>query len=207
MTVDELVDKILALVGQNTNEELKNVFKLSVLGKRNYLLKQQLQRYSNRTQFEVSITFNLEESDLSDLCSLDICKVLKATIKIPNSLEFVGVQPYKVSLIDRSEYFDYVKPEQFKYSLYSKYTAKERKYTIINGYLYILNERMIDRISVTLIPDEFDLDDFECLNCKTADLYIPGDMEDAITKMTLNEYKMLSTNDGQIDEDKKTQNI
>lgn len=205
-TAEEIVYSLVGLVGENTNEELINLLYTSVYNWRAKLIRQNLQKYGNRTLFEDTIVVPLELASLSADCSIELCNYMRTTVKIPQPVLMEGVQPYKVATTNLGTYMDYIKPEHLLWKKYSKWTSKDLVYTYINGYIYEIGNNFLEKLSITAIWDRPDLlEDYECESCNPTNKVIPANMAaDIITAISQNEIRLyLNKYNGEIDETNK----
>jgi len=197
MTVDELSYAIITKLDRSTDEGLLNAIKLSVQGKWAYLVRQKIKEEGDNPIYEQTIRIPLGFGQIDVQCGLPIlddCPILKSTSALPAYLPLRGRQPYKISTLDRLTTIDYLQPEQIKYNVHNKYTGNDFWYTLANQYLYIYNNNLLENVLVTFIPDTPDsLDDFDCLTCGVKPV-IPSWMEDAITKMVIQNLRIVQPN-------------
>ncbi len=203
--IEQISYSLVELLGKNTDEGFINVVTEMVYTWRSKLIRQHIQRNNNRALFESSITLPLTSSTLADVCNLDICAALRTTTVIPDLVLLETNRPFKVSTVDRKYWLDYVAPDSVENALYSKWTGKKVKYTYINGYLYILNNLLLEQISVVGIWDRPDkLEDYECSNCKPSNHYLPASMAADIRRAVLDELRLkVEGINGEIDEIKQ----
>jgi hypothetical protein len=206
--IELIVFSIVGLLGRNTDEEFINTVRELVYTWRSKIIRQHLQRGHSKTLLENSITMNLEVSTLADICTDDLCTYLKTTMTLPEMV--LSDVPFKVSYINNKGlrvFIDYVSPNMLDNIAYSKWTGKSLRFTFINGYIYLINNRLLEKINVTAIWDRPDkLEDYECTACKDSTHYLPGNIAADIRAAVLNELRVrVEGINGEIDEIKQGQ--
>ncbi len=199
--IEQIVYSIAELHGKNTDEGFINVITEMVYTWASKLKRQHLQKNGNKSIFESSITLPLETSTLADVCNLPLCSVLKTTTIVPDTI-LLDDTPLRVSTPDKKTWITFVTPDSIENSKYRKWTSKTIKYTMINGYIYIINNLLLENISIVGIWDRPDkLEDYECSNCKASNHYLPGSMAADIRRAILDELRLkVQGINGEIDE-------
>lgn len=209
-SIEEVVYSLAQIEDRNTDEEFINMLYVFVYACRSKLIRQHIQKYGNRSLFENTLIFNLELASLSENCNLDLCDYLKTTLQVPSPLLMEYTQPYKVATPDKKKYLDYLKPEHLEFRKHNKWVSKDLVYTMSNGYIYIVGNKLLETISVTAIWDRPDLlEDYECTTCKPSVNRLPANMVEDIIKMYRADVKGIleaNKNNGEIDENKTISN-
>lgn len=194
MTVDEISSAIIEKLDRTTDEGLYNAIKLSVQGKWALLVRREIRQYGDSIKYEQTVRIPLTFGQIDVQCGLPIiddCPILKSTEPLPPFLDLKGRQPYKVSTLDRQTTIDYIQPEQIKYAVHNKYTGNDFWYAISNQYLYIYNTSLLENVLLTFVPDTPDAtEEYDCITCGVKP-QIPAWMEDPITKMVIEDLRIL----------------
>lgn len=135
----------------------------------------------------------LEEADESECCLAPSgCYVLKTVEKVPNTIDtwksnwIVNVTTPGGEEISKSNQFSN------KYQKYNKYTGKTKYFYLKNGYIYIVNDTMLEYINVQgLFEDPSELQNFsscesdQCFYPETSPYPISSNMSSQITDIVI----------------------
>ena len=195
MTVDEITYQIATFADRSEDEGFRNSVKLAVQGKWALLVRREIQTNGNRSAlYSQTISVPLTRGAVETQCGTlpaDYCVVLKSTTAIPAYLDIKGEIPYKVSSPDRKVHLEYIQPENYQYTVHSKYSKNDFYYSLINQYLYVYGTKFLKEVHLTFIPDVPDaIDEFNCLTCESQPV-IPSWMHDAIIGMILDDLSIV----------------
>lgn len=177
------------------------------------LISQALQRKENLSDVWVqSIScVNMIQVDESECCLVDTgCFVLRSENKLPITIEtfndnsIVRVVSASGDIISKSNSFE------TSYSSFNKYTSKKARWFLKNGYLYILNNQMIEKVTVyglfedpTELSNWVDCSNSSCYNIDTSPYPVGAKMANEITNYIIKvkviqflKFKQDNTNDG-----------
>jgi len=204
MTIKEIEYEIINILGRDTDESIINTIGKLVVQERARMLKQRIKKGDDPSKYESSITFELESSTLANECNLPICAALKTKLQIPTAINIEGMPQYKVSTVDLLNWIGYINPQEIPFFKHSKWTSKDLRWTLINDYVYILNNQLLTKINIVAVYDDpLSLEEYDCSDCKPDKLHVSDDMASQIIS---NIYRLLTplqpqTQHAEIDED------
>ena len=168
-TLNQIAENIAYKLGDQYNTILKNSIKDTILDYRAKFIREDLDRnflsdvhftQVGTLQFKVvnllkefGADFSMISAICPDVINQDKYNILKSTkpIPLPIRRKNAGKNPYSyIGKVDGSKKFTYVALDTFVYVYNLPYTSRTIYYTIINNYLYILNNLQECDINSTL---------------------------------------------------------
>lgn len=151
----------------------------------------------------------LEQVDKSECCEVTTnCFILKTKKQLPSALESKGEDMINRVETPNGKLISKTNPLEEKYIKYNKYVKEKARWFLKNGYIYIVNEDLIDYINVWGIwEDPLELKNFvacdgnECFNWNDSypvTMKMATDITDIVLKTKVFPYLQLpadNTND------------
>ena len=119
---------------------------------RSLLLKQGLEK-GKKPPFTAKQTLSvveMEQVDKSDDCDTPVgCYTVRSTEKLPQPIDYnKGAMITYIGTIDGEESFQFQSQARSRWSRYDRWTSKLRKAYIRDGYLYVVNDLIIEAVQV-----------------------------------------------------------
>jgi len=113
----------------------------------------------------------MEQVDKSDDCDTPVeCYTVRSVKRLPQPIDYAkGVMISYIGTIDGEESFQFQSQARTRWSRYDKYTSSLRKAYIRDGYLYIVNDLIIELVQVQGIFERPELAAEYKLNCGSDD--------------------------------------
>lgn len=198
-TLKKFADRLAQKFDRPLDLDFKRVLEDDIISKRALLARREAQAkggYLMSMQVRISCE-ELELVDISECCDKPLgCKVNRTVLQLPELLYATGLFPIsKVSSLDMKDSYTYISPQRVGNTGGTLGTLGTM-YTIKNRRLYVLNNREISRLSLTITPyDPRDLiGRSDCVvvsaDCITpeSDIIIEGHYEDTIEQMIRQSY-------------------
>ena len=196
-TLNGIAENIAYALGQQFNDTLKESIKDSIIDYRAMLIRQDLDNNTlSYTDYLQSFCIDLEIVSKSE-CPIDTCtkeQLLRSVQKIPKPLriKYNGRVNFKfVGSITRSISLTFATAYEMQYIEYLPFQDNVIYYTIINGYLYVLNNLKLCKLLIEeIIADPREIDDceFPLVFPDDVDFPIPEDMLVKIKQLIKKEY-------------------
>lgn len=196
-TLNSISENIAYALGEQFNDTFKQSIKDSIIDYRAMLIRQDLDNNPlSYTDYLQSFCVDLKLVNRSECPTLSMCsdKVLKSVQKIPKPLRIKnnGRINFKfVGSVDRSTSLTFATGHEMQYMEYLPLQDEVIYYTVINGYLYILNNIKLCTILIEeIIADPRTIDDceFPTVFPDDIDFPIPEDMLVKIKQLIKKEY-------------------
>jgi len=190
-TLNSISENIAFALGEQFNETLKQSIKDSIINYRALLIRQDLERNPlSYTDYLQSFCIELETVNKSECPQLSIKEeYLKSKQKIPKPLRIKnnGRSNFKfVGSVDRSISLTFETGHGMGYMPYLEFQNSTIYYTIINEYLYVLNNLKLCKLLIEeIIADPRNIDD-----CDSPSIF-PDDIEFPIPEDMLVKLKQL----------------
>ncbi len=151
----------------------------------------------------------------SECCLVNTgCYVLRSVNKLPITIETVGDNTIVRVVSASGDIISKSNPFETMYSSANKYTSKKARWFLKNGYLYILNEQLIERVTVygifedpTELSNWVDCSSSSCFDVYTSPYPVGAKMANEITNYIIKvkvipflKFKQDNSNDGSNDE-------
>jgi len=147
-------------------------------------------------------TVDLEEVDTAEDCEIQTnCVLLRSVLKIPTTIRRGGKNTI-VSIQSLDEKYSYSESSFFRkrFNAYNKYTGKQERWYLKNNYLYITNNKVIEKVKLAgVFEDPEELKNFT--NCENQECFswddsypISADMASTITDIIFKTKLAVITN-------------
>lgn len=126
---------------------------------------------------------DLIEVDKSECCEIETdCKILRTQLSIPETVEARSANTIVRVLKPNGNHISEVNPSEARYTKYTKYGNIGTKWYFKNGYIYIIDDEYLEKITVYGIFDRpSDLADY--VSCDGSTCYTPDDEYPCTMKM------------------------
>lgn len=195
-TLNSISENIAFAMGEQFNDTFKQSIKDSIINYRAMLIRQDLDNNPlSYTDYLQSFCIELEVVNKSECPELSIKEeYLKSKQKVPKPLRIKnnGRSNFKfVGSIDRSIVLTFETGHGMNYMSYLEFQNDVIYYTIINGYLYVLNNLKLCKLLIEEIvadPRNIDDCDFPTIFPDDIEFPIPEDMLVSLKKLIKREY-------------------
>lgn len=211
MQTIEIIDRVQALYSKgvqsdDTRLSPRHIYS-KILTARAFLLGNKLkgkQKVSDWNYQTIGCVEMIEVKPMDSPCAPMVgCKMIRSKYKIPVPISDYSKDTISmVSTIDASKIFTLTSPKQMRFSKGNRFTPKEEKYFIQNGYLYISSSHHYPVIMISgLFEDPFAVEQFEqsCSNCESCcpdplemDFPIDLDLVEAVVKLAVEELQVFN---------------
>lgn len=196
-TLNTVIYDIAEQVGQATNDIFLARMKQKVLINRAVVLRQDHARngvVDIQAMQSIGDCVDMVKSSMVECCGIDLgCQVVRSREKLPSFVRFKGAGPISfVGTVDRSLSYGYIEPSRIQ-SPSSKFLLHLPKYTLINGYLYLINTTPMKIRVEGVLEDPFESNKYGCSEgeCFTSDSKFPlsGDLIKLVQQMMYEELR------------------
>jgi len=176
-TLNSISENIAFTLGEQFNVTLKESIKDSIIDYRAMFIRQDLERNTmSYTDYLQSFCIELEKVNKSECSLVNVNEeVLKSKQKVPKPLRLKnnGRSNFKyVGSVTRSDILTFATAQELQYMEHLSFQDNVIYYTIINGYLYVLNNLKLCKLLIeAIIADPRQIE-----NCDTPDIF-PDDIE------------------------------
>jgi hypothetical protein len=162
-TLNEIATLLAERAGRQFNQGFKEEMKFRINQARTRLIKNSLEKHpEDRKYFYQTIIIKLESTkgkncEIKDDCLMRTIDLVPKTIRVNSILfDYVGTS-------DMITPFGYALPEQVKFFKFSKYTGKNKKYSLLNERIYIFNDQNIREIGIRgIFADPNEVNKYRC---------------------------------------------
>jgi len=195
-TLNGIAENIAYALGEQFNDTLRQSIKDSIVDYRAMLIRQDLDNNPlSYTDYLQSFCIELETVNKSECDGLQVKEsILKSKQKIPKPLRIKnnGRINFKfVGSVDRSISLTFATGYELQYLEYLAFQDNVIYYTIINGYLYVLNNLKLCKLLIEEVvadPRNIDDCDFPTVFPDDIDFPIPEDMLVKIKELIKRQY-------------------
>lgn len=191
-TLNEIADVVAAQLQQWNNYELKELLKIKAKNKRAFLIRRDIERNSISSQYLQKFRAELIQVDKLDNCVVsDGCVVLRTKHKMPFAIRLNNYSDFKFVGDLEGNVWTATELEELKYTKHNRFTSKDIRWTTINQYDYVFNNKLVKWIvkEAAWESPEHAINYCENSNCFDDNTVFPCpvDMIDAIIKELLAE--------------------
>lgn len=198
ITVEDIVDIIALQVNRPFEEDYKRVVSTIVKAAGLKILKQRIDEwgYDRFPQYAQSFDIPMVKDDTIGICNVQGCIVAKSIDPIPIAIRSNSPAPfYHIGTIDGMQSFSYINREMMPYIMRQPLAGLSKYYTLINNYLFVLNNSIVKFINIRSIFEEsIDITKFvNCYNCPkqptTEAFLIPQDLVPAVIQVVIDSLR------------------
>jgi hypothetical protein len=150
-TLNQIAESIAISYGKEFDEVYMDSLKFRIKIYRSKFIKDSLDKGTLNGIDLQAMTIKMKQIETFDDCVPNInCTFLRSVNKIPKPIRWNANSPFKfVGTADRYKIFVYTSPEFMNYMSSSQFTGKSTiYYSVINNYLVILNNSIIDFVTL-----------------------------------------------------------